>query len=185
EHFTRGECAELLIDAGAVVMPSVCEDLLRSRARGLLQLFRRKGLLPRTLEFVAAFGDIESVRSALDENGDDLAVVTEAFAVACGFEHEAVASVLLDRAIALDPELGTRVDGTVGRLPFIKYFIDNRPRHAAEVGVWNAFVMEEVRRAVSSWSGPSTSVTPPIGDSDLTTFVGLLHREPWLLGEAF
>src|SRR6185503_9439105 len=93
EHFTRGECAELLIDAGAVVMPSVCEDLLRSRARGLLQLFRRKGLLPRTLEFVAAFGDIESVRSALDENGDDLAIVTEAFAVACGFEHEAAASV--------------------------------------------------------------------------------------------
>ena len=41
EHFTRAACAELLIDAGAVVMPSVCEGILRSRARGLLQLFRR------------------------------------------------------------------------------------------------------------------------------------------------
>jgi hypothetical protein len=45
--------------------------------------------------------------------------------------------------------------------------------------------MEQVSRAVSSWSGHSTSVTPPIGDSDLTAFVRLFHREPWLLGEAF
>jgi hypothetical protein len=45
--------------------------------------------------------------------------------------------------------------------------------------------MEQVSRAVSSWSGHSTSVTPPIGDSDLTTFVRLFQREPWLLGEAF
>src|SRR5688572_17073797 len=52
QHFTRAACAELLIDAGAVVMPSVCEGLLGSRARGLLQLFRRKGLLPHTLEFL-------------------------------------------------------------------------------------------------------------------------------------
>ena len=37
QWFTRGACAELLIDAGAVVMPSVCEGLLRSRARGLLR----------------------------------------------------------------------------------------------------------------------------------------------------
>src|SRR5499426_3527211 len=34
--FTRAACAELLIDAGAVVTPSVCESLIESRARGLL-----------------------------------------------------------------------------------------------------------------------------------------------------
>src|SRR5438552_11582909 len=34
QWFTRGACAELLIDAGAVVIPSVCESLLESRARG-------------------------------------------------------------------------------------------------------------------------------------------------------
>ena len=39
-HFTRPACAELLIDAGAVVTPSVCDGLIESRARGLLQLFR-------------------------------------------------------------------------------------------------------------------------------------------------
>ena len=34
--FTRAACAELLIDAGAVVTPSVCKGLLQSRAKGLL-----------------------------------------------------------------------------------------------------------------------------------------------------
>ena len=67
QHFTRAACAELLIDAGAVVMPSVCEGILRSRARGLLQLFRRKGLLPRTLKFLVALGDIDAIRTALEE----------------------------------------------------------------------------------------------------------------------
>jgi hypothetical protein len=185
EHFTRAACAELLIDAGAVVMPSVCEGLLSSRARGLLQLFRRKGLLPRTLKFLAALGDIDAVRTALDENGNDLAAVTEAFTIACGFEHEAVASLLLDRVIALDPELGAHIDGSVGRPAFVTYFIENRPGHATAVGLWKGFVMEQVSRAVCSWSGHSTSVTPPTGDSDLTTFVRLLQREAWLLGEAF
>src|SRR5262245_32918362 len=59
--FTRAACAELLIDAGAVVTPSVCDGLLRSRAKGLLQLFQRKGLLPRTLKFLAALGDLDAV----------------------------------------------------------------------------------------------------------------------------
>jgi Ankyrin repeats (many copies) len=185
EHFTRAACAELLIDAGAIVMPSVLEGILRSRARGLLQLFRRKGLLPPTLEFVAALGDIDGVRTALVENGNDLAAVSEAFTIACSFAHEAVASLLLDRAIALDAELGTPVDEMVGRTNFIKYFIDNRPGHAIEVGAWKAFVMEQVSRAVCSWSGHVASVTSPSGDSDLTAFVRLFQREPWLLGEAF
>jgi hypothetical protein len=163
----------------------VCEGLLRSRARGLLELFRRKGLLPGTLKFHAAIGDIDAVRTALDENGNDLAAVTEAFTIACGFEHEAVASLLLERCVALDPELGAHIDGSVGRHAFLSYFIENRPGHATAVGLWKGFVMEQVSRAVSSWSGHSTSVTPPIGDSDLTAFVRLFQREPWLLGEAF
>jgi hypothetical protein len=45
--------------------------------------------------------------------------------------------------------------------------------------------MEQVSRAVSSWSGSETSVAEPSGDSDLAAFVRLLQREPWLLGEAF
>jgi hypothetical protein len=185
QHFTRAECAELLIDAGAVVVPSVCEDVLRSRARRLLQLFHRKGLLPRTLEFLAALDDIDGVRTVLDEGAHDLTAINEAFTIACGFEHEAVASLLLDQSIALDPELGTRVDGSIGRSAFTKYFIEKRPAHATEVGLWKAFVIEQVNRAISSWSGHRTSVTSPIGDSDPSAFERLLRSEKWLLGEAF
>jgi len=169
--FTRAACAELLIDAGAVVMPSVCEGLIESRARGLLQLFQRKGLLPRTLKFLSALGDLDAVRTSLDEKGTDLATVNEAFMCACRFEHEAVASLLLERSIALDPELGKHVDGSLGRLAFIKYFIEKRPAHATALGPWQAFVMEQVTRAIH--------------DRDLTAFVLGLQREPWLLGEAY
>ena len=109
-------------------MPSVCEGLIESRARGLLQLFQRKGLLPRTLKFLAALGDLDAVRTALDENGNDLAAVNDAFVCACRFEHEAVASLLLERSIALDPELGKHIDESLGRLAFIRYFIETRRR---------------------------------------------------------
>ena len=171
--FTRAACAELLIDAGAVVTTSVLQGLLDSRARGLLQLFRRKGLLPRTLEFYSALGDVDAVRAVLDENNPDLAAVNGAFMVACRFEHEAVASVLLERSIALDPQLGEHVDGSVGRSAFITYFIEERSldfAHATPSGPWQAFVMNQVMRAVH--------------DGDLTAFVSGLRREPWLLGEA-
>jgi hypothetical protein len=170
QTFTRAACAELLIDAGAVVTPSVCDGLIVSRARGLLQLFQRTRLLPRTLKFLAALGDLDAVRTALDENGNDLATINEAFVCACRFEREAVASLLLERSIALDPELGKHIDESLGRLAFIKYFIEKRPGHATEFGPWKAFVMEQVKRAVL--------------DGDLTAFGSGLQREPWLLGEA-
>jgi hypothetical protein len=174
--FTRAECAELLIDAGAVVAPSVCENILESRARGLLALFQRKGLLPRTIEFLSALGDIDAVRTALDENGNDPAAVNGAFVRACLFEHETVAAVLLERSIALDPELGAKVDGGVGRPAFIKCFVETRANHvrkigggARTVGLWKTFVMEQVSRSVQ-------------GD-DVTAFVANLQREPWLLAD--
>jgi hypothetical protein len=168
--FTRATCAELLIDAGAVVTPYVLNGLLDSRARGLLQLFQRKGLLPRTLKFCAALGDLDGVRAALNEN--DLEAVNEAFVCACRFAHEPVASVLLERSISLDPELGAHVDGSLGRLAFIKYFIETRVAHATTaVGLWTAFVMEQVSRAAH--------------DGDVTAFVSTLQHEQWLLTEAY
>ena len=178
EWFTRGACAELLIDAGAVVAPSVCDSILQSRAKGLLELFQRKGLLPRTLTFIAALGDLDAVRTAIDENGNDAAAVNEAFVRACLFHHEAVASLLLERAIALDPELGQKVDGRVGRLAFVTALIDTQPEnvreiagHATTVGLWKVFVMKQVTEAVH--------------ERDLNAFVGELQREPWLLGDDF
>src|SRR6185503_6165839 len=76
--FTRPTCAELLIDAGAVVTPAVIEGILLARARGLLELFHRKGLLPDTLKVVSALGDLDSVHASLGESGNDPAVVYEA-----------------------------------------------------------------------------------------------------------
>jgi hypothetical protein len=176
--FTRGACAELLIDAGAVVAPSVCESILQSRARGLLELFQRKGLLPRTPKFSAALGDLDAVRTALDGNGNDAAVVNDAFVRACLFRHEAVALLLLERAIALDPGLGKKVDGCAGRLAFVKALIDTQPENVREIagqattgGLWKVFVMKQVTEAVHA--------------RDLTAFVGELQREPWLLGDDF
>ena len=149
QWFTRAACAELLIDAGAVVAPSVCEGLLMSRARGLLQLFQRKGLLPRTLKFFAALGDLDAVRTSLDEDGNDLAAVNEAFVCACSFEHEAVASLLLERSIALDAELGKHVDESLGRLAFIRYFVERRPAHAT-----SGRTVEGVRHGAGQPRGP-------------------------------
>ena len=178
QWFTRAACAELLIDAGAVVMPSVAEGILQSRAKGLLQLFQRKGLLPRTLKFVAALGDIDAVRAALDKQGNDQAAVNEAFVRACHFDHEAVASLLLERSIALDRELGKHIDENLGRLAFAKSFIETRPEivreiggQATTIGLWNAFVIEQLSRAVV--------------EGDSTAFVRVLQREPWLLRDAY
>src|SRR5580693_6224352 len=66
QHFTRLACAELLLDAGAVAAPSVCDDLIHSRARALIDLFHRRGLLPQTLKFLAALGDVAGIRARLD-----------------------------------------------------------------------------------------------------------------------
>jgi len=171
--FTRAACAELLIDAGGVVTPYVLNGLLDSRARGLLQLLQRKGLLPRTLKFFAALGDLDGVRAALNENGNDLKTVNEAFVCACRFAHEAVASVLLERSISLDPELGKHIDGHTDRLAFIKSFNRSDRSDLAQVaalGLWKVFVMGQVQRAHD--------------ERDLALFVGELQREPWLLGDA-
>jgi hypothetical protein len=169
--FTRGECAELLIDAGATVKADVCEGLLRSRARGLLQLFDRKGLLPRTLKFRAALGDAAGVRAALDAQARDLESVNEAFSCACRFGHNDVASLLLEQSIALDAELGKRIDARTDRASFIATFAKPGFAQVAELGPWPVFVMEQVWQALHG--------------NDLPAFVAELQREPWLLAETW
>jgi len=174
QQFSRAACAELLLNAGAVVAPSVCDNLLRDRARGLLDLFHRRGLLPESLKFLAARGDVTGVRACLDTNTDDLAAVGEAFICACRFQHEAAAALLLDGAIALDDELGRRIDEGPGRTAFVQYIIADSEitafTHAEPAGCWQAFVMRQVVRAVN--------------DGDLASFTCGLRREAWVLGEA-
>jgi hypothetical protein len=172
ERFTRLACAELLLDAGAVVAPSVCDGLIRSRAKGLIDLFQRRGLIPRTLKFFAALGDVDGVRACLETKGDDLAAVNEAFMYACHLQHATAAALLLDRAIALDGEIGKRINDGPGRSAFIQYFIANKPdvHNSDPFRPWQAFVEQHISSAMH--------------DGDLATFVDGLRREAWLLSEA-
>jgi hypothetical protein len=172
--FTRAACAEFLIDAGAVVAPSVCDGLIASRAKGLLDLFHRRGLLPKSLRFFAALGDVNGVRSRLDVNGDDLGAVNQAFMCACRFQHATAAALLLDRSITLDVELGRQIDGGPGRSAFVQYIMAETETlaftNADPAGPWQAFAMRQVVRALN--------------DGDLTSFVGGLRGEPWMLRDA-
>lgn len=134
KNFTRRECAEFLLDAGAVVPPSVLENLIVSRTRGMLRLFHDRGLLPRTPGFLAALGDLEGLSAWFDRqpDGGDRGVVNDAFICACRFEEKATASFLLDRCIVLDPGLGSRIEGSEGRAAFIK-LMEEWPLHFHEV----------------------------------------------------
>ena len=171
QHFTRAACAELLLDAGAFVAPSICDGLIAARAKVLIDLFHRRGLLPRTLKFFAALGDVDSIRARLDTNADDLAAVKEALMYACHLQHASEAELLLDRSIALDAELGRKIDGGPGRSAFIQYFIANKPDvHSPDsFAPWQSFVKQQISRALH--------------EGDLTSFVDGLRREAWLLSD--
>jgi ankyrin repeat protein len=173
QHFTRLECTELLLDAGAVVAPPICENLIRSRAKRLIDLFHRRGLLPQTLKFFAALGDVDNIRACLATYDDDLVAVNEAFMFACHLQHAAAAALLLDRSVTLDSELSKGIDGGPGRTAFIAYFIANKPdvHQGVPFNPWQAYVQQQIDHAMR--------------DGDLASFVDALRRESWLLSEAF
>jgi hypothetical protein len=170
--FTRAACAELLIDADAVVAPSVLDGLIFSRTKVLLNLFNRKDLLPRSLKFFAALGDVNGVRACLDTKAHDLAAVNEAFMCACHLEHPNLAELLLDRSIALDAELRRLIDDGPGRSAFVQCIMTESLifTNADPAGPWQAFVMRQIVRAVHH--------------GNLTSFVDGLRREAWLLSDA-
>ena len=172
--FTRKACAEVLIDAGAIVTPEVIHGLIDSRAVGLLQLFHHKGLLPHTLKFFAALGDLEAVRALLHDRASDRVAVNEAFIVACRFKHERVASLILERVIQLTPDLDGHIEESIGRASFITALIDHPSidvGNAKIVGPWKAFVMGQVLAAIH--------------EANQDAFADWMRREPWLLGDDF
>jgi hypothetical protein len=172
EHFTRLACAEVLLDAGAVVAPSISDDIIKSRAKELIDLFHRKNLFPQALKFFAAVGDVDGVRARLSTKADDLAATNEALMYACHLRHATAAELLLDRSIALDPELGRKIDGGPGRSTFIQHFIANKPDvHLGDsfVAPWQSFVKHQIARALH--------------EGDLTSFVDGLEHEAWLLSD--
>lgn len=166
--FTRIDCAEFLLGAGSTVEPAIWEGAISARAKGVLQLLLRKGVLPRTLDVLAALGDIDGVRDCLESTrpGGDVATVMHAFLCACSFQHKAVAALLLNRYIELDPELGERVEKWRGRSGFIDYLAE----HPVYGSPWRTVVMNELQAAMRG--------------NDLEEFNRWLQREPDLLGES-
>ena len=164
QAFTRIVCAEFLLEAGVAVEPAIWQNAIRARAKAVLLLLSRRGVLPRTLDVLTALGDENGVRECLMES--DAAAVTQAFLTACGFQHKPVAALLLSRLIELDPALGARVAGWRGRSGFIDYLAE----HPVHGNPWQAVVMNELVAAMRG--------------NNLDEFNRWLQREPHLLTES-
>jgi hypothetical protein len=168
--FFRPQCAELLIDAGARIEPSLWERVIGSGASGMLDLLQRKGVLPRSLPVLAALGDLDTVRACFDGNPDELAAVNQAFMNACRFKHKAVAALLLDRSIALDAALGRQIEQWQGREAFVEFMCE-RHMSVPPATPWRTFVIRQLLHAINL--------------NDLPTFARWLQSQPWLLEEAY
>jgi ankyrin repeat protein len=163
--FTSIECAEFLLDAGAASEPAIWEGAIGSRAKGVLQLLSRKGVLPRNLDTLTAMGDFDGVQDCLP--AADAAAVTQAFLLACRFGHRAVAALLLERSIGFDPALGGQVQKWRGRSGFIDYLVEHPQTSGSP---WQTVVMNELKAAMLG--------------NDLGEFNKWLEREPDLLSES-
>jgi len=178
QMFTRLECAEFLLNAGAIATPAIWEDAIRARSRGVLQLLSRKGVLPRNLDTLTALGDYDGVRDCLDASkarpSGDAAAVTRAFLWACRFEHRPLAALLLDRCIELDGALGERVERWRGRSGFIDYLVEHPQTYGSPwqtvVSPWQTVVMTELLKAID--------------EDNLQEFTRWLQGEPDLLDES-
>ena len=190
--YNRPVAAEILIDAGATVDRSTWEHVIRTGAAGMLHLLARKNALPRTLPVLAALGDDAAVRARLDEprerdgadgsafakasadKPDARMVIGTALMNACRFRHAGIASLLVERSVALDPDLGRRIDRWQGRQAFVEFLIQH-PASSAEWGVemtpWEAFAFRQLTRALDN--------------NDLPAFGRWLQDEPNVLQPSF
>jgi len=183
--YTRPVAAEMLIDAGAIVEPKVWENVIKSASSGMLRLLARKNAIPRTLPVLAALGDDAGVRTRLEgprapedaqEASSEQMLIDRAFRTACRFRHTEIAVRLLERALALDPELGRRIDRwerREGRNAFVE-FLSRQPSilyRDPEATLWETFVILQLGSARDR--------------NDLPAFRQWLDDEPWVLERAF
>ena len=180
--YTRPVAAERLIDAGATVDRKTWEHVIRTGAAGMLHLLARKNALPRTLSVLAALGDDAAIRARLEESrgrddaeesSNEQIVIGRALMTACRFKHTDVALRLLERAIALDPALGRRIDRWQSRNAFVE-FLAQQPGllwQEPETTPWETFVIAQLASARDR--------------NDLAAFRRWLDDEPWVLQRAF
>lgn len=179
--YTRPVAAERLIDAGAIVDRKTWEHVIRTGAKGMLHLLAQKDALPRTLSVLAALGDDAAVHARLESNGerdeaervDQQIVIGRAMLSACRFRHTGVALRLLERAIALDPDLGRRIDRWQSRPVFVEFLIQHPGAlwQEPETTPWRTFVILQLASARDR--------------ADLTAFRRWLDDEPWVLQPSF
>jgi hypothetical protein len=152
----------------------------------MLHLLARKNALPLTLPVLAALGDEDAVRVRLDESwerddtegADERIVMGRALMNACRFKHAGVASRLLERSVALDPDLGRRIDRWQNRQAFVEFLIQHPasvwsggPTEGPAFTPWEAFIVRQL--------------TSALGGNDLPAFRRWLRDEPWVLHPAF
>lgn len=168
--FCRPDCAAVLIDAGALMTPSVWEALVRSGAAGMMRLLHEKKALPNALVVLAALDDLSGVRACLDGGeGANREAVNFAFMSACRFRRDAVVMLLLERCITLDPELGVEIDRWGGRAAFVADMIAHCPSMYLSMAPWVAFVTRQLLDAVDR--------------DDLPAFRDWLSGQAWVLSE--
>jgi hypothetical protein len=97
---------------------------------------------------------------------------------ACRSKHTGVAARLLERSVALDPDLGRRIDRWQDRRAFVEFLIQHPasvwsrgPTEEPATTPWEAFVMRQL--------------TSALGSNDLPAFRRWLQNEPWVLQPAF
>lgn len=165
--YTRPVAAEMLIDAGATVERRTWEHVIKTGASGMLQLLARKHALPRTLPVLAALDEEP------EEYSNEQGLIDRALLVACRFKHVGLALRLLDRAVALDPELGRRIDRWGSRGAFVD-FLTQQPGllwQDEERTPWQTFVFAQLASARDR--------------NDLGAFRRWLDEEPWVLQRDF
>ena len=184
--YNRPVAAEILIDAGATVDRSTWEHVIATGAAGMLHLLARKNALPLTLPVLAALGDDEAVRARLDhshergetDDPDEQIAISRALMNACRFRHAAVASRLVERSVALDPELGRHIDRWQGRQAFVEFLTEH------QASVWSGGSTE--RPGTMPWQAfVVRQLTNALDGNDLPAFRRWLRDEPWLLQSSF
>ena len=179
--YTRPVAAEMLIDAGATVGRHTWEHVIKTGASGMLNLLARKNALPQSLFVLAALGDDAAIRARLDESRErdaasepnERAEVGRALMSACRFRHAGVALRLLERSIALDPDLGRRIDRWKGGHAFVEFLTQHGGIlwQEPETTPWETFVIFQLASARDR--------------NDLPAFHHWLDDEPWVLQHNF
>ena len=171
--YTRPVAAEMLIDAGATVERKTWEHVIRTGAVGNAAPARAKKRVAadaarsrrawRRRGGSRAAGGIARARRREDFN--EQTVIGRALMTACRFKHTDIALRLLERSIALDPDLGRRIDRWQGRKAFVE-FLTQQPGL-----LWHETrddAVGDVRDSVS-WRARATATICPRSAAGSTT----------------